>query len=115
MSDIPVPPRPPAAPPAVPPVARRDGSRLQLGLVTLALFLLVVFQTIQLVRDRTRLAEATVAQEPTMQEAQKLRRQLDTLASGTARLAADGNANAAAIIEDLRRQGIAFRPPAGAQ
>jgi hypothetical protein len=88
------------------------GIKLQLTLVTLAFFLFVAFQSFQLMRERTNLTELWNSQEPTIQEGFKLRRQLDTLASGTAKLAADGNATAATIIDDLRRQGITVRAPA---
>ena len=84
---------------------------MQLALVILALVLLAGFQTVQLIRERSSLDELSAAQEPTVQEGLKLRRQLDTLAGKTAQLAAEGNASAAAIIADLRRQGITVRAP----
>jgi hypothetical protein len=93
----------------------RDHTRLQLTLLTLALFVMVVFQTVQLVRERTTLAEVWTNQEPTIQEGIRLRRQLDALATETARLAADGDAGASSIIGDLRRQGITVKPPSAAR
>jgi hypothetical protein len=88
------------------------GIKLQLTLVTLAFFLFVAFQSFQLMRERTNLIEVWNSQEPTIQEGLKLRRQLDALAGGTAKLAGDGDTAAATIIDDLRRQGITVRPPA---
>jgi hypothetical protein len=88
------------------------GLRVQVALLTLALLLLVGFQTTQLIRDRTNLATVHAAQEPTVQEGLKLRQQLDILAGETARLAAEGDAAARAIIEDMRRQGITVKVPA---
>jgi len=96
----------------VPPEQRPDGTKIQLALVTLALFVMVAFQSVQLIRERGNLAELRTNQEPTIQEGFKLRKQLDTLANETARLAADGDAGASAIIDDLRRQGITVKPPA---
>jgi len=97
------------------PARGRDHTRLQLALLTLALFVMVVFQTVQLVRERSTLAEVWANQEPTIQEGVRLRRQLDALATETARLAADGDVGASAIIDDLRRQGITIKPPAAAR
>jgi hypothetical protein len=96
-----------------PPAEAPNGSRLQLTLVTLALFLMVAFQCVQLIRERASLAELWTTQEPTIQEGLRLRKQLDTLASETAQLAAGGDTGASAIIDDFRRQGITLRPPAG--
>ncbi len=90
----------------------RDNTRLQLALLTVALFVMVAFQSVQLIRERSNLAELWTNQEPTIQEGLKLRRQLDALAGETARLAADGDAGAGTIIDDLRRQGITVKPPA---
>jgi hypothetical protein len=98
-----------------PPTGGPDRSKLQLTLLTLALFLMVAFQCVQLIRERASLAELRTTQEPTIQEGLKLRKQLDTLASRTAQLAADGDTGASAIIDDFRRQGITLRPPAGSR
>jgi hypothetical protein len=94
-------------PPAQPP----DGTKIQVTLLTLALFVMVAFQTVQLIRERGNLGNVWASQEPTIQEGIKLRKQLDTLANETARLAAAGDAGASAIIEELRRQGITVKPP----
>ncbi len=91
---------------------RYDGTKVQLALVTLALFLMVAFQSVQLIRERGNLAELQANQEPTIQEGLRLRKQLDTLANETAQLAAGGDTGASAIIEELRRQGITVKPPA---
>jgi hypothetical protein len=89
-----------------------DTSKIQLTLVTLAVFVMVAFQSVQLIRERGNLGDVLTNQEPTIQEGIKLRKQLDTLANETARLAAAGDAGASAIIEELRRQGITVKPPA---
>jgi hypothetical protein len=87
-------------------------TRLQipLALIVLAFFLLVAFQAVQLFRERSHLATLAAAQEPTVQEGMKVRQSLDSLAGKTAKLAEAGNPNAKAIIDELRRQGIAVKP-----
>jgi hypothetical protein len=94
------------------PAQRPDGSKIQLALVTLALFVMVAFQSVQLIRERSNLGDVRSNQEPTIQEGIKLRKQLETLANDTARLAAAGDAGASTIIEELRRQGITVKPTA---
>lgn len=92
--------------------APHDFRRLQipLGLVVLGFFIMVAFQSVQLVRERGHIIDTRAAQEPIVQEGMKLRQQLDSLASKTAQLADSGNAHAKAIIDDLRRQGITVKP-----
>jgi hypothetical protein len=92
--------------------AMSDARRLQLplALVVLGFFLMVAFQTVQLVREHGHIGDVRAAQEPTIQEGLKLRQQLDSLATKTAQLADAGNANAKAIIEALRRDGITVKP-----
>jgi hypothetical protein len=84
---------------------------LPVAITAAALFLLVLFQTIQLIRERDTLGELRTAQEPTVQESVKLRSQLETLAGKTAQLANDGDASAKTIVEQMRRQGINMTPP----
>ena len=45
-----------------------------------------------------------------MQNAVKLRAQLDGIAGDTQRLADAGNANAQAIVNELRRRGVTINP-----
>lgn len=97
-----------------PPARQLDGTKIHLTLVTLALFVMVAFQTVQLFRERDNLDQLRTNRESTILEGRKLRKQLDTLATETARLAAAGDTAASAIIEDLRREGITVKPPADA-
>jgi hypothetical protein len=85
--------------------------QIPLTILAVALFLMVGFQTIQLIRERDNLAEARGTQQPAVQQALKMRQQLEALAGKTAQLAAEGDAGARAIVEDLRRQGITVKPP----
>ena len=86
-------------------------------LVTIALFLMVAFQTFQLLAERKNLADLVRAQEQTIQEAMKLRQRFNAVAGATAQLAEQGDAGAKAIVESTRRQGITVKPheeqPAG--
>jgi hypothetical protein len=75
-------------------------------LVVVAFFIMTAFQTVQLVRERGHLGDIRLAQEPTVQEDTKLRQQLESLGAKTAALADGGNANAKAIVEELRRNNI---------
>src|SRR5437868_14996769 len=85
--------------------------RGQLTLVSLVFFLMLGFQTVELIRDRIALVDAGRGQEPTVQQSQKVRQQLDAIARGVARLGDEGDENAKAIIDDLRRQGITVNNP----
>jgi F0F1-type ATP synthase membrane subunit b/b' len=79
-----------------------------------AVLILLVFQTTQLYRDRDSLRELKESQEKPLEEAQRLRQQLDGVAADTARLAEKGNANAKLVVEELRKRGITINPNAAA-
>lgn len=85
--------------------------QIPLAILAAALFLMVGFQTWQLIRERDNLSELRGTQQPTMDQSLKLRQQLESLAGKTAQLAADGDQGARAIVDDLRRQGITVKPP----
>jgi hypothetical protein len=80
-----------------------------LALVVLAFFVMVTFQAVELVRERGHLADLKLTQEGAMQEGAKLRQQLESLGAKTAQLADTGNANAKAIVEEFRRQGVTLK------
>lgn len=77
---------------------------LLLGLLALAVWL--GQQLWQLAADRESLVAAHAAQQTPVDSATKLRASLDALAADTQRLADAGNANAGALVEELRRRGI---------
>ena len=84
-------------------------------LLTMALVAWVAFQTIQLVRERRDLLTARTNQEAPVQQAAKVRAQLDAVARSTAELAAKGNVNAGTIVQELAKRGITINlnaPPA---
>jgi len=80
-------------------------------LVLAAAFLIATgFRTERLIQQRIEIAAFRAAQEPAVQQGQKVRAQLDQLADATARFAATGDANAKAIVEEMARQGVTLRP-----
>jgi hypothetical protein len=91
----------------------RAGSGLELPviLVAVSLFVLMAFETFQAVHDRGALADLRRSQEPTVQEAIKLRQQLETLAGRTAQLAAEGDEGAKTVVDQMKRQGVNLSPP----
>jgi hypothetical protein len=89
------------------------GVFLPVLLVTAALLIWFGFQTVQLIAERSQVETLQANQTPVFQNAQRMRRQLDTLAAGTQRLADGGNASAKAITDALRQRGITINPDAG--
>ena len=66
----------------------------------------MVFQTVQLVRDRVHLTELKSNQEAALQEAGKIKSQIDGITADTAKLAAAGNPGAQRIVLELRKRGF---------
>jgi hypothetical protein len=93
-----------------------EGSRRSafwpLLIVTVATTAWGAFQSYQLVQESAALKTLAANQETLIQNAQKLRAQLDGIAGDTQRLANAGNANAQSIINELRRRGITINPEA---
>ena len=81
-------------------------------LILCALVLQNGYQTYQLIDDGERLKGRIQGQEATVQDAQKVRAQLLSIAGQTAVLADGGNTNAQILIERLRAQGVTITPPA---
>ncbi len=84
-------------------------------ILALAFAAWTAFQTVQLIRERGALETTRNGQDATIEQAQRMRAQLDSIARGTAQLAQQGNPNASLIIEELRKRGITVNPnaPAG--
>jgi hypothetical protein len=85
--------------------------QLPVILVVVSLFVFMAFETGQTIHDRSALAELRRAQEPAVQEAIKLRQQLETLAGKTAQLAAEGDEGAKEVVEQMKQQGVTLAPP----
>jgi hypothetical protein len=83
---------------------------LAVTLLTITMVAWFAFQTYHLVRERSVLQAAKAAQEPTIEQAQKLRAQLDVISKKTLELAQQGNTNAAFIVEELARRGVTINP-----
>ena len=88
----------------------RPSPWLAVTLVTVAVAAWFAFQTYQLVRERNSLQEIKAAQEPTIEQAQKLRAQLDSISKKTLELAQQGNSGAALIVEQLAKRGVTINP-----
>ncbi len=71
-----------------------------------------VFQTTQLLWERTALADAKARQEKQVEGAKGIRTRLDKLAADTQLLANRGNENAKLVVDDLRARGITINPQA---
>src|ERR1700757_4870443 len=84
---------------------------LPVVIVAVSFFVLISFETGYAIHDRDGLAEQQRLQEPTVQEAIKLRQKLEGLAGKTAQLAADGDEGAKAVVDQMKRQGIALSAP----
>ena len=69
------------------------------------------YQTYQILDDRDTLRARINAQEAAVQDAQKVRAQLLSIAGQTAALADGGNTNAGVLIERLQAQGVTIRAP----
>lgn len=83
-----------------------------LFLILVTLVLWFGFQTYQLMKERSNLKTLQTNQETMFTNAQKMRAQLDAIAAGTARLAQQGNTNAAQVVNALKARGISINPNA---
>ncbi|MEO5772476.1 MAG: hypothetical protein ABIQ29_10455 [Burkholderiaceae bacterium] len=81
-------------------------------LIALAIVVWLAFQSLQLVLEQRQLTLAQANQESQYQAATKLRAALDGVATATAKLATEGNANARVVVEELRKRGVTIRPNA---
>ncbi|MES2129691.1 MAG: hypothetical protein V4463_20660 [Pseudomonadota bacterium] len=79
-------------------------------LLALAVVGALGLQTFQYAAERQMLQQRTVASQPQMAAAQQLRASLDGLALATDKLAREGNPNARALVEELRKRGMNIDP-----
>ncbi len=80
--------------------------QLPLLLIALSLVIWFSFQLYQTVKMRENLSQTLKAQEPQLQNANKIRDSLSALVTGLKRLAEQGNSNAAKVVEALAQRGI---------
>ncbi|WP_295888431.1 hypothetical protein [uncultured Thiohalocapsa sp.] len=86
----------------------RHSAFLPVAIGLSALLVLLTSQTLQLLSDRGDLRALHERQEQPMAESQRLREQLEAIASGVRALADDGNASAQRVVQGLARQGISI-------
>lgn len=79
---------------------------LPVGMLAFVLFIMLAFQVSQIMRDRDSLNQVKQQQEKPLEDVQKLRAQLDAVAVGTLKLSQNGNKDAKAIIDRMKRMGI---------
>jgi hypothetical protein len=94
-----------------------DSNRTATPFVPLLLLLIGLLiwsgaQMFQLLNERSTLKTLLSNQAAPYAASQKLRVQLDAVASGTQRLADQGNQNARLVVEELRKRGITINPSA---
>jgi hypothetical protein len=89
---------------------QRPRVSLTLALVVVSWSAWVVFQTTQLVSERTNLERLKVGQESAFQQSVKTRAEIDSIANDIARLAAQGNSGAQLIVTELQKRGIKIDP-----
>src|SRR5262245_43286185 len=84
-----------------------------------ALLLVIAVLLVQAVADngelrttRTQLDVQFEKQTPLIEDAQKIRTQLEGISGDTAALAEQGNANAIKLRDQLAQQGVNIKPPA---
>jgi hypothetical protein len=85
---------------------------LPLLLLTVAFLGWTIFQTTELIRERSALAETRSQQNAPLAQAQKIRVATDSMASKTQKLADAGNPNAQMVISQLKQRGITVNPNA---
>ena len=93
-----------------------EGPFLPLALVIVILLVWTSFEAVQLRERRNVLNETKVNQQTLIEQARRIRPQLDSIAAQTAKLADKGNPNASLIVEELRKNGITinpYAPPSG--
>jgi hypothetical protein len=83
-----------------------DQLSLPVLLISLCLLISFSFQTYILLHDHSALAQTRDQQEKLVQEAQRVKTQVDALALGTLKLSQQGNKDAGAIIKRMKDLGI---------
>ncbi len=85
---------------------------IPLSLLAASWLLWTVFQMVMLINEGSNLKTLKANQEATVQQAVKLRAQLDSIAAKTADLAAKGNSGAKTIVDELKKRGVTINPNA---
>ena len=80
-------------------------------MIVFILFVHSIREMIDLNRDQATLNNQIAQQRELLNEAQKVRTQLEAIAGDTAMLAEAGNQNAIMLRDFLAQQGVTIRPP----
>ena len=94
------------------PAPRQYGTFVPNLLMVLALVGWLGFQAFQQVGEHRKLAALEASLAPQEQAAQKVRASLEAVATATAKLAGDGNANAQVVVDQLKKRGVTIDPSA---
>ena len=86
--------------------AHAPNGNLALTLVVFSWCAWMVFQTVQLVRERNHLTQLKTNQEAALNEAAKVKEQIESITADTVKLAAAGNQGAQRIVAELRKRGF---------
>jgi hypothetical protein len=87
-------------------IAHKPNGNLALTLVVFSWCAWMVFQTVQLVRERSHLSQLQANQESALQDAARVKAQIESIAAETAKLAEQGNANAQRIAAEFKKRGF---------
>ena len=79
---------------------------LPVSITAFTLFIMLAYQTSQIMRERNNLMQARNGQNEAVEQAQRVQTQLDALAVGTLKLSEGGNKNAKVIIDRMKSLGI---------
>jgi hypothetical protein len=92
--------------------APRGIDPIPLGLLLAAMTIVIAtgFSMLQSFDDRATLRLAMTNLDGPLQQGQRVKAQIETIAKSVARLADQGNPNAREVVDALRRQGITINP-----
>ena len=88
-----------------------DSYFVPLLLAIVALLLMTGGQINQRLMQEESLAKVRAGQAKPLEDARNVRSQFDSIATGTARLAAQGNPHAAVLLRELEEQGVTINLP----
>ncbi|HSW08493.1 hypothetical protein [Aquabacterium sp.] len=94
--------------------ARPHSPFIPVALLALGFIAWLGFQTWNLAGERSQLGLAHATQQPQIDQANKLRAALDTLAVTTQRLAGEGSVAARAVVDELGKRGVTINPAGAA-
>jgi len=97
------------------PKVSADQVLFPLCLVAFTLFVMLAFQTTQIVRERDALNQAMTQQTSAVEQSQKVEAQVNALATGTAQLAQKGDKNAEAVVTRMKQLGVTLGGPQAEQ